>query len=276
MANTEIRKVEPNAELAAGQPRSALDMMQQIIADPTTTDKAGALKELVLLKEHMEDREARREFFQSFAKVQAELQTVVATKTVSKNDGSLMWMYAPIEDIMDTIEPTLRKYGFSVRFDSEREGTILTAYCYTMHTGGHQESARCHFNAANAKGGDLGALKSAKRGALIEMFGLKIRQDDDARLIGEPLRADEIVELQKAVAAAGVTDLKKFFDFAGAAGWNDIRQGKLSQLHDMLRKKLGRKLAPASAPPPISDDEAKRIREQEAREVGLPFDRNAE
>ena len=229
---------------------SIMDLVQQVVNRDNPEGMAGALEQLVKLKEHVEDRNARQEFFQAFARVQAKLQTVVATTAVPDKNRNIRWFVAPLADILDAIEPVLREEGFSLRFDSEREGAILTTYCYAMHTAGHQESARCHFNAANAQGGDLGALTSAKRGALMEMFALKVRRSDDARLLGDFIDPDELAELEGMIRQAGGVDMPKFLKFAAATKLEDIRTGKLPQLKMFLRKKIATATAKIASTPP--------------------------
>ena len=246
---SDIQRVE-RTELAR-QDSSVLDMMKQVIERENPVDTAGALEQLVKLKEHMEDRDARREFFQAFARVQARLQTVVATMPVPDKNGNIRWYVALFPDVLDAIEPVLREEGFSLRFDSTREGSILTAYCYAMHTAGHQESARCHFNAASAPGGDLGALTSAKRGALMEMFALKVRRSDDARLLGDFIDPQDLDDLERMLKAAAPVDMAKFLAFAGAAKLTDIRKGKMPPLTAFLRKRIAAK---GTVPNPRAQD----------------------
>jgi hypothetical protein len=241
MESTNIQRINPDQLPAKQQSTNIMAMMQSVIERENPQDMAGALEQLVKLKEHVEDRDARKEFFGAFARAQAKLQTVVATMGVPDKSGNIRWYVAPFQDILDAIEPTLREEGFSLRFDSEREGPILTVYCYAMHTAGHQESARCHFNAANAQGGDLGALTSAKRGALMEMWALKIRRSDDARLLGDFVDPDEVDELNALITAAGGVDMLKFLKFAGATKLSEIRKGKLPQLRMFLKKKAASK-----------------------------------
>jgi hypothetical protein len=147
-------------------------------------------------------------------------------------------MVAPFADIMDSIKPTLQRHGFSLRFDSERDGAILTTICYAMHTGGHQESARFHSNAANAQGGDMGAMTTGKRGAVLAMFGLTVRRNDDARIVGEYLLPEQLADLKARVAAVGNVNEAKFLKLAGVepGQWTEIRAGKLQILYDWLRR----------------------------------------
>lgn len=236
MDNAITRVDAQQTDLAAPAPSIEM-LMEKVVNRENPQDMAGALEQLVKLKEHVEDRNARQEFFQAFARVQAKLQTVVATMAVPDKSGNIRWFVAPFADIMDAIEPVLRDEGFSVRFDSERNGTVLTGYCYAMHTAGHQESARCHINPSNAQGGDLGALTTAKRGALMEMFALKVRRSDDARLLGDFISARDAEELNALIAAAAPVDMAKFLRFAGAEKITDIRSGKLPALRAYLKKK---------------------------------------
>lgn len=254
MAN-EIQRIDAGLPVVKQQ-TSIMEMMQRVVERENPQDMAGALEQLVKLKEHVEDRDARKLYFAAFARAQAKLQTVVATMGVPDSKGNIRWYVAPFQDILDSIEPVLREEGFSLRFDSEREGPILTVYCYAMHEGGHQESARCHFNAANAQGGDLGALTSAKRGALMEMFALKIRRSDDARLLGDFVDPGEVEELEKLIADAGGVDMPRFLQFAGAKTMTEIRKGKLPQLRMFLRKKAaGRPSNAAGRKRPDDDPE---------------------
>jgi hypothetical protein len=252
MAENKLARVS-ESQLAKVQPASIMDLMQQVVSRENPQDMAGALEQLVKLKEHIEDRDAKKAYFVAFARAQAKLQTVVATMGVPDKNGNVRWFVAPFPDILDAIEPTLREEGFSLRFDSDRNGSILTVYCYAMHNGGHQERASCHFNAANAQGGDLGALTSAKRGALMEMFALKVRRSDDARLLGDFIDPDEVDELAKLIkTAGGGVDMVKFLRFAAADKVENIRKGKLPQLLMFLRKKA----KVAAKPKPISSPDA--------------------
>lgn len=256
MVDGKIQRIEE--QLPVKQSPSIMQMMAQVIERENPQDMAGALEQLVKLKEHVEDRDARKEFFQAFARVQSKIQTVAATMAVPDKQGNIRWFVAPLADIMDAIEPVLREEGFSLRFDSDREGNILTGYCYAMHTAGHQECARCHINPANAQGGDLGALTTAKRGALMELFALKIRRSDDARLLGDFIDPDEVEELNTLIAEAGGVDMGRFFQFAGAPKMEEIRKGKLPQLRMFLKKKASRKSPgrrrPEDDPPPPADE----------------------
>jgi hypothetical protein len=140
-----------------------------------------------------------------------------------------------------------------------------------MHTGGHQECARCHFNAANAQGGDLGPLTSAKRGALMEMFALKVRRSDDARLLGEFISQAEADELKAMIESAGGVDVKKFLAFSSADKIENIRKGKLPQLRLFLEKKAAARrpapTQPITTSTEIDEAEAARIAEREAAEA---------
>jgi hypothetical protein len=273
MSETSIRRVTQDETAIAERPSSVLDMMQQVINRDNPADMAGALEQLVKLREHVEDRQAKQEFFKAFARVQARLQTIVATMAVPDKQGNVRWFVAPFPDILDSIEPVLREEGFSLRFDSEREGPMLTAFCYAMHVAGHQECARCHFNAANAQGGDLGALTSAKRGALMEMFALKVRRSDDARLLGDFISPAEVDELRAMIVSAGGVDMKKFLAFSAAGKVEDIRKGKLPQLRMFLEKKATARCAATktakNTTAEIGPDEAKRIHDQELTDAGV-------
>jgi ERF superfamily len=265
---TEIQRNGQAALARTGGELTENEMMQAIIADPLTTDKAGALKELILLQEHRQDRAARVSFWQAFARVKANLKTIIATHPVTTKTGALMWTYATIQELQTAIEPILDREGLTLSFDTVREGPLLTGLCHVIHVEtGHQETRQSTVNVASAPGEikDMGAATMACRKALIMMFGLKISTDDDARDMGDTLRPEQIEEL-KALAATAGANVARFLSFAGVKDWPEIRQGDLPQLQEALRKKIAAANPPASNVP--SPAEQEHIREQEAREEG--------
>ena len=103
----------------------------------------------------------------------------------------------------------------------------------------------------------------------MEMFALKIRGDDDARMLGDLIKPDQLQALQAKINEAGIGDLKPFLAFAQATELSNIRQGKLSVLYASLQKKIDARKpkpeTPASSVPTPAEQAA--IAEREAREA---------
>ena len=155
----------------------------------------------------MEDRNAARSFAQDFAAMQAELTNVIATKAVMTKTGSVLYRYAPFEEIMAQVSPALEKWGFSISFGSRIDGEFLIAILHITHRLGHTRTSEY---AARTGGGSsvvtpaqnsVGTLTLAKRHALILALALTFDHSDDARLAGRHITAAQAQRLRERVRA---------------------------------------------------------------------------
>ena len=104
----------------ADEPSVAL-MLQEVIKGGITAENVSALEALVGLYDRMQAKNAEREFNQAFAKLQSELRSVNATRTVPNKDGSPRYRFAPFEDIMEEVQPVLvAKFGFLDQLSTPR------------------------------------------------------------------------------------------------------------------------------------------------------------
>lgn len=247
--SSELARMEPaNSEI------DVASLLTAIVRHGVTSDAAGAVKELVLLREHQEDRDAKRRWLEAFARVRNATKTVNASKGIPDKNGSVKWYYAPLEDLQDAIEPILELHDMTMRFDSRREGNLCHGVCWVAHCAGHEEKSECAVNAANAQGGDLGAIKIAKRGAMTAMFGIKTRHlGDDASVLGDVVTEEQAAGLKARARGLGDELYGRFLDFiektCGSREFEKIRQGKFGAMDDALsraeRKKRGESPAPA-------------------------------
>lgn len=231
-------------------------LLTAIVQHGVTSDAAGAVKELVLLREHQEDRDAQRQWLGAFAEVRNATKTINAGKGIPAKDGSIKWFYAPLEDLLDAIEPILQMHGMTLRFDSRREGNLCHGICWVSHFAGHEKKSECAVNTVGAQGGDLGAIKIAKRGAMTAMFGIKTRHmDDDASVLGDVVTAEQAAHLKKRATELGPELHERFLTYiektCQTRDFANIRQGKFGAMDDALtraeRKKRDGKPTPAPA-----------------------------
>lgn len=219
-------------------------MMLQTIAEKGITEASVAvMTQLVALKERMDAKEAEREFAAAFVALQGEMPKVTAMKAVKNNDGSLRYTFAPYEDIMRQVQPSLVSHGFTVTFDNKIDDARVTILCTLMHTSGHSRSNS--FTARIGKGppgssesqADGSANTYAKRFALCNALNIVIEKDDDARAVGgAPLLPATMKELKERLAAVK-GDEAKFLAVAQAAHWEAIPASKYEELDEMLFRK---------------------------------------
>lgn len=205
-------------------------MLQTMVEKGITGDSVSAFEQLVLLKERMDAKQAERDFTADFIALQKEMPKVKATKGVPGKDGSIKYHFAPYEEIMDQVQPLLEKFGFAVKFGNRFDGTPprAIATCKLMHKGGHSETnefgARVGSGPPNSSEaqGDGAASTYAKRFALCNALNIRITGiDDDARLIGGPITAEQASELKRRLIATKGNEVK-FLEWAGAAHYEAI------------------------------------------------------
>lgn len=222
---------------------SPSEMMQLMIAKGITQENVAAFKELVVLSERMEDRNAKREFASAFHAMQKDIPSIKAIRAVPDKQGGVKYKYAPYSDIMDKVQPLLDKHGFSIRFSSRNDGKCLTMVCTLTHVGGHSESNEFTNRigagpyGATETQADGAAGTSAQRNALCDMLNIVIRHDDP-RALGDlsPVSKDQADELERRVKETN-SNVPAFLKFAGAKSFAEIPATKYDSLDQMLRRK---------------------------------------
>lgn len=219
-------------------------MLQGVIEKGVTAENVTALEQLVGLYERMQKRNAEQEFASAFVKLQSEMPAVQATRPVPNNDGTTRYSYAPYEDIMEQIQPMLTKHGFTVTFDTKfLEGGRIASVCTLMHTGGHSRSnefaARVGHGPPKASEAqaDGSAQTYSKRFALCNALNIVVRgMDDDARSEGGFITAEQAADLERRVKETKA-DRVKFLKHAGAETFTEIRESRLADLDETLKKR---------------------------------------
>jgi hypothetical protein len=242
----------PGGALARTGPAKIMDLIEHMVRAGVTTDTVAALEKMQAMYREEEKQDAKRQWLRAYGQAKEHLRTIIGTKIVPTKTGGIMYRTAPLEDILDGVEPIIQPFGLRLRFDSHRDGNILEVSCCVIHDDGHEEVTHAYINCANTdnKGGDTGFFTLGMRKSVLAAFALAVRGDDeDARVLGGFIHADQLKALQDAFHAAGDVDEKKFLDFAGATDWTNIRLGKLSQLHDFLRLRGKGNAAPVAPPP---------------------------
>jgi len=234
--------------------RSSVDnpiaaMLQAIVEKGVTAENAAVLEKVCDLYEKMDAIGARKAFAAARCLLQAELPSVMATKSIPSKTGEIRSMFAPYEEIMGKVGPYLVKHGFSVSFTMKADGGRMEAFCTLTHSGGHSESNSFSVRVGSGPPGcseaqsDGSARSYARRGALCDALNIIIDKDTDAHLEGACIDTDTARDLAARAKEAGL-DEKAFLRLAGAQSFATIREHKLPILKQLLREK---RAAPAPA-----------------------------
>lgn len=238
---------QPLAAPMAPMSPLALDigaLIKAVVDKGVTGENVEAMKSLVGLYEHMEDRNAEREYNTAFAQLMKEMPKVQATKAVPNDDGTTRYVYAPFEEIDEQLRPIAMRYGFTYSFkEGDSKPGSICKICVVRHIGGHKEENpySCRIGAGPPKTTDSqkdgSAHTYAKRGALCDAFNIVVMgQDDDARDEGDNISADQAKRLKERVKATGSNEAR-FLKFAGAETFEQIKTSRYAELDELLHQR---------------------------------------
>lgn len=161
-------------------------LMALAIERDADVEKLGSLMDL---QERWEAKQARSEYFAALSRFQATVPPISRGREVKKRDGTLMYRYAPLDDVLKAIKPVLLECGLSYRWETESVEEELRVTCYVTHVAGHTETTSVSIpgiaghgtNSAQDRGS---AISYGKRYSLTNALGLQPEDDDDAGSLG--------------------------------------------------------------------------------------------
>jgi hypothetical protein len=148
------------------------------------------LERLFSLRERVKAEQAKETFIKSMSVLQSELPVIKKLK-----DGHVA-KFAPLEDVMETTKPFIKKHGFSYRWNTSQTDKSIKVVCIATHELGHSEQTEMISEVEETvTGKDSGkATKSApqrvastitflKRYTFVNLFGVVIAGEDfDGRM----------------------------------------------------------------------------------------------
>jgi hypothetical protein len=231
--------VEPALDAAP----NPLAIIERAVLSGVSTEQ---LEKLMDLQDRYDAKLATRAWSAAMADFQGDCPTVKKTEQV---DGR--YTFPPLDEVMRTIRPHLKRTGLSVRFDTERSenGEVMTAYCWVMHRDGHE--VKNHFSAPvdRTLSGAGNALMNAtqqvgsarsycKRYALMDGLSLVGSDlDDDGYAAGTPLLTDfQIIAIRDQVEALGIVETK-FCEYLGVPSLDLTPASKYPEVEAAIRMK---------------------------------------
>lgn len=246
VAERQSLAVEPRAP---GSQVTVPDMLQAVISKGVTAENVSAVTELVKLWKQTQEWDAEKDFNRAFVALQADVSGIKAERPVPNNDGSIRYMFAPFEDIMKAIRPSLERHGFTLSFSTDFAEGRMIKVCRLAHNGGHHVDTKFAVRVgqgppkASECQADGAASTYAKRFALCDALNIVIEHDTDAdpRAEGTAISADEAKALREDSASVGLPP-DKFLKFAGAKSFEEISSGRVQELAEYILKEGQTKL----------------------------------
>lgn len=198
----------------------------------------GALEKLMDLAERHDKAVAAKDFDAAMSGFQAECPPIRRIKDAGR------WTYAPLEKVMDTIQPYMKKYGLSVRFSTKWHDTgYITCYCTVAHVSGHKETSELTVpvddkQAVNSSQKQGSANSYAKRYALSNALNLSYcDEDDDGYSSGTAtLDAERAANIEALIDEVGA-DKEKFLKWCGVDSIENIPASNYSDCVRSLERK---------------------------------------
>jgi hypothetical protein len=266
MAKRQTKTVVKTTLPAVRRPVVVLDSTQQIIqsilaaaSNPrVNTDK---FKQLMEMKEHMENRAAKIAFDDALAQMQPELPVIdrkgrIIIKAKDPKTGERTGpveqktAYAKWEDIHEKIRPILHKYGFSLSFRTPIDPSGKIAVTGILGRGGHREETTLSFQhdstgSKNAAQAIVSSTSYGKRVVACLLLNISTRgEDDDGVRSGmlERITQEQLAELIK-LADEAVADKARFCAMFKVDSFADIPALRFEEAKAQLMRKLRDKKA---------------------------------
>jgi len=228
----------PANQMQATASMNPMAIIQQVASQPGLD--VGTMEKLMDLSERWEKRQAVHAFNAALASFQGGCPRIAKTRSGNHNIK-----YAPLDEIMNTIQPHLSANGLSVRFSTTMDTPgLIRAVCTVSHIDGHSESSEITIPvddkmAANSSQKMGSANSYAKRYALGNALNLAFLEDDtDAENLYETLTDDQAANIEALLEEVGA-DRKGFLKWARANSIEEIAANKYSRCVKELEKRRG-------------------------------------
>jgi pentatricopeptide repeat protein len=144
----------------------------------------GTMERLLVMRKELQAEFAKKQFDEALAAFQSECPAVEKKKKVMNKDGrSVRYCYAPLDDIVEQVKPSLKAHGFSYSLDTKVDLGWVEAMCEITHSAGHSKtkSFKCPIDKdgyMNEPQKYASALTFAKRYAFCNAFGILTADED--------------------------------------------------------------------------------------------------
>ena len=238
---------EAGTELATTTEQQMIQSIAQIAADPNTD--VEKVEKMLNIQIRMMDRQAKMDYDQALARLQAEMPRIKETGEIKNKAGHVTSRYMKYEDIDRVIRPLLKTEGFSLMHDRKDENGKMIVTTILKHKNGHQEAVNIPlpYDQANALKNQVQAAVSTfsygKRVNVCSLLNIVAEGEDDdgqmsdANKITEQQAADIKQRLQELYEAGCNVDTRKFLAYIGADSVDEIPAAKYETADDLLRRK---------------------------------------
>lgn len=229
------------------EPSSLLPAIMKIACDPTLD--VAKLDALLRMQAELEDRQARKDAIEAFARLSAKMPRVKKNGVVDLGKGKGSFQFARWEDMDKVIRPLLADEGFTLSFNSVArpgEGGGLVVTGELMHRSGHVRTASIPLPLDSGPGRNnlqaQGSTLSYGKRYCAEMLLNIVREgdDDDGNKGGMRFVTGEEAEELRKLMAETKTEEARFCAIFQVAHIGELAEANLAAARNMLLAKKGR------------------------------------
>ena len=200
------------------------------------------LERLLEMQTRWEEREAKKAFVQAMTALQSEIPVIVKSSKVNDRNGRLLYKFAPLDQIVRTVQPLAQKHGFSHKFDFKPDENGITTICIVTHLHGHSEPTTVHIPSTTGMN-----TNSAQDAGIMQQYGMRYaycgaygittaNNDTDGHTQPETVNEKQIAEIEALLSEIGV-DREKFLRVMHSATVEDIPASRFQQAINTLEAK---------------------------------------
>jgi hypothetical protein len=261
-----------NPELdESGEPRGVMRREEAPVAESSVgalvADSPGALlrlavekgmaveqlEALVGLRERMEDRQARRDYFAALAAFQEEVGPVVRKRKAdveTRSGGNMKYAYANVDDILTDVRPTLLKHGLSLKWDQKLDSGNCTTLCTVMHVGGHAETSSFTVPTESRAGMSpqqkVGAAMSYGQARVLGIaLGITTTDQEPDAIDPTPISPEQLEEIQTACEKHEVP-MERYLKALDVKSAGEIRRMDFMRALELIDEYVERKMKKAA------------------------------
>ena len=251
-----VQGAVPTKPAAVSEVDALCALVERLSVDPTVD--VAKFREMMDLRKELRAEGARWAFEDAYIDMQPMLPSidksgriVIDEKIDGKKTGQqiVVSQYAKWDNINDIITPILHKNDFSLRFDFERDQTLLTTLAILTHRSGHftvTRSPPLPIDATGSKNITQGWGSTSSYGKrYAATAALNIRTHDmpdtngagpDADGLPKTISADHASDLSKRLEAVGA-NIPKFCQYFKIARISDLSPKDYQKAIDMVQTK---------------------------------------
>lgn len=231
------------SQVALSTEQTMINLIANLAGDPNTD--VEKMERLLDVQLKMLDRQAKIDYDNALADLQALMPRITAKGEIKNKDGKVTSKYMRYQDIDLIIRPLLKQFGFSLMHDRIEQVGKMIVKTTLKHRNGHQESVSIPlpYDTPNAlKNAVQAASSTASYGMRINvcsLLNIVAEGEDDDAFMAEQIKIDDqqAHDIKEALRETNA-DVLRFLAFMGVDCVENIAMKDFEKAQRTLNRKI--------------------------------------